>query len=611
MNRDAPPCSAGILACSSPQTRNSRRDSGAPFSTMRLFRRLALLALLVLPSLPAAAALQAWLDRDRVEPGESVELTLQRDGRGDSQPDLAPLQRDFAILGKASGTSVQIVNGQMTAQVQLRLTLSPKHDGRIALPPLNWGGERTPALVLSVAANAAGAADKASPGATPSSHVFLTSSLARKQPYVQAATALKLRLYTDQPLYQASLDLPASNDVLVQQIGKDRQGNETRGGRDYRVIERDYLLFPQRSGRISLAGPLLQAQVADAHATDPFGNFFGGNPFAGMMNATRPLRLQGAPIVLDVRPRPAGVAGEDWLPAQRVDLEESWRPDDGAVHAGEPITRHLRLSALGLSAAQLPDLAARMPLPEGLKAYPDQPRLATEVRDGNINGSREQDIAVIASRPGRYTLPAMRLVWWDTTRNSPREIVLPARALEVLPGVGASTETPPPEAAPAAPATAVPGPMATHGGTALPWPWLSLILGLLWLATLLAWWRARRSRSATAPAAVTSSSPDSIRAGEARKAFRHACRDNAASDARRQLLAWARATWPDDPPGGLNALARRLPDPKLPALLRELDRACYAGGEWRGNALLEALTALPDAAGKAAGKSSELAGLYP
>lgn len=569
---------------------------------MRLFRRLAFLALLVLPSLPAAAALQAWLDRDRVAPGESVELTLQRDGRGGSQPDLAPLQRDFDILGKASGTSVQIVNGQMTAQVQLRLTLSPKHDGRIALPPLNWGGERTPALVLTVAAN------KASPGATPSSHVFLSGSLEQKQPYVQAATPLKLRLYTDQPLYQASLDLAASNDVLVQQIGKDRQGNETRGGRDYRVIERDYLLFPQRSGRISLAGPLLQAQVANARAADPF-----GNPFAGIMNATRPLRLRGDPIVLDVRSRPADVAGEDWLPAQRVDLEESWRPDEGAVHAGEPITRHLRLSALGLSAAQLPDLAARMPLPEGLKAYPDQPRLATEVRDGNINGSREQDIALIASRPGRYTLPAMRLVWWDTTRNSPREVVLSARTLEILPGAGGTGEaaTPLLEAAPAAPATSVPGPMATLAGTAFPWPWLSLALGLLWLATLLAWWRARRPRSATSPSVIPSAGPDSIRAGEARKAFRRACRADDAPDARRQLLAWARANWPDDRPAGLNALARRLPDPRLLALLRELDRACYAGGEWQGKALLEALTSLPGTARKVDGKSSELASLYP
>jgi hypothetical protein len=578
------------------------------------------LLLLTLPSLPAMAALQAWLDRDRVEPGEAVELTLQRDGRSDNRPDLAPLRRDFAILGRASGSTVQIVNGRMTAQVQLRLTLSPKHAGRITVPALNWDGERSPPLALSVAGNAAGAA-------AASAHVFLTGTLEQKQPYVQAATTLKLRVYSDQPLYQASLDLPAGNDVLIQQVGKDRQSSETRGGRRYQVIERDYLLFPQRSGRISLTGPVLQAQVVDsrggdASTGDPFfdraiGSVFGGNPFAGMMNATRPLRLQGDAIVLDARPRPAAAAGQDWLPARQVGLEESWRPDAAAVRTGEPLTRHLRLSALGLSAAQLPDLAARMPLPEGIKAYPDQPRLNTEAQDGNemgnVIGSREQDIALIASRPGRYVLPAMRLAWWDTARNSPREAVLPARTLEILPGPGGGAAGAPPSvAAPVAPATDPPGRVAASAGTAFPWPWLSLALGLLWLATLAAWWRARRAGPGSGCAATAAvAGVDSVRALEARRAFRQACRDNAAPAARRNLLAWARANWPHDPPTGLNALARRLPDPRLSALLRELDRACYAGGEWRGGALAEALAALPDGVERTRGKAPQLAGLYP
>jgi hypothetical protein len=593
----------------------------------QLPRQLTVLVLLALTSLPAAAALQAWLDRDQVEPGESVELTLQRDNRSNSQPDLAPLQHDFDILGRASGTNVKIVNGHMSMQTQLRLTLAPKHSGRIEVPALNWDGERSPALGLTVAANSAGmngGNSGTSTATAPASHVFLTSSVEQKQPYVQAATLLKLRLYTDQPLYQASLDLPASNDVRVQPIGKDRQSSEMRGGRHYQVIERDYLLFPQRSGRISLAGPVLDAQVADAHAADQlggdpfFGNVFGRTPFAGMMNATRPMRLHGDAVVLDVRPRPASVTGQDWLPAQHVRLEESWRPDSGAFRAGEPITRQLRLSALGLTAAQLPDLAARMPLPDGIKAYPDQAKLNNAQQDGSVSGSREQDIALIASRPGRYQLPALHLTWWDTTRNSPREAILPARTLEILPGVAGAEAAPPPvtrapTASPAEPSSstlAFPLPIAGARSTAFPWPWLSLVLGLLWLATLAAWWRKGRTAASSAPA-PTASGPDPTRAGEARKAFRQACRDNAAPEARRHLLAWARATWRHDPPAGLAALARRLDGAELPALLRELDRACYAGGDWHGEALAEALSALPGAVEKEYGKPGQLAGLYP
>jgi hypothetical protein len=279
------------------------------------------------------------------------------------------------------------------------------------------------------------------------------------------------------------------------------------------------------------------------------------------------------------------------------------------------------LSALGLSAAQLPDLAARMPLPDGIKAYPDQPKLTNQEQDGNVDGVREQDIAFIASRPGRFQLPAMRLAWWDTAQNGPREVVLPARTLEVLPGTGGSgSSSPPPvEAAPIAPASASASPatgptslLAAPRGMASVWPWVSLVMGLLWLGTLAAWWRARR-HGAIVPSRSVMAKPgaDSIRAGAARKAFHQSCRDNDAMKARRHLLDWARANWPQDPPAGLNALAQRLQDSMQSGLVLELDRACYAGGDWRGAALAEALADLPGAAGKAERKTSELAALYP
>lgn len=77
--------------------------------------------------------------------------------------------------------------------------------------------------------------------------------------------------------------------------------------------------------------------------------------------------------------------------------------------------------------------------------------------------------------------------------------------------------------------------------------------------------------------------------GAARKAFLAACGANDAPTARRELLAWARAHWPDAPPAGLTALAQRV-DAHQATLLRELDRACYAGGIWQGGPLAEALT---------------------
>ena len=90
-----------------------------------------------------------------------------------------------------------------------------------------------------------------------------------------------------------------------------------------------------------------------------------------------------------------------------------------------------------------------------------------------------------------------------------------------------------------------------------------------------------------------------------------ACRSNQPLTARRALLDWAAARWPQHPPRGLNALAQATGDTTLTALLRELDRACYAGGEWNGEALAEALKKVGTARKKADRSKSPLAELYP
>jgi len=570
-------------------------------------------------SLPAAAAISAWLSHDQIGPGETAQLTLQHDGQTDSQPDLSPLKQDFEIVGRSSGSNIQIINGKMSAQVQISLMLLPKHNGKLQIPALQWDGQPSPPLALTVSNNGA-ASQQGNAAAGKASHVFVSATLEQKQPYVQAAVPLTVRIYTDQPLYQASLDLQSGNDVLVQQQGQDRQTSETRNGRNYQVIERRYLLFPQRSGKIELAGPVLSAQVQDTRSDSGpndqfFSNVFGRNPFAGMLNATKPIRIQGDPLVLNVRPRPDSAQGHDWLPAQKVTLEETWQPDKGQIHAGDPITRHLHLSAEGLTAAQLPDLSQIMQLPPGMRAYPDQPKLSSNAQGNNVIGTRDQDIAVIATNAGHFEIPALHLFWWDTAQNVQREIVLPARTLDVLPGTGGvavGTAPPPQDAGPAEALSPPSAPQHIEPPANDRWKWLSLALALLWLGTLATWWRSSRRNAAPAGKATTQPAapvPSAPRIAEARKAFWQACRDNNAQAARRHLLDWALASWPTSPPAGLKALGERLGDAAYKPLLNQLDRACYAGGEWQGKALLELKTL--DTREPVAKKEPALAGLYP
>jgi hypothetical protein len=598
----------------------------------------------------ARAAVHASLDSTTIGIGDAVQLRLERDSETNGLPDLAPLQQDFDILSTSTSKTMQIINGSTSLRIATIVMLSPKRTGQLTIPALDWSGESSPPLTLTVTNSGGGSASGSQSNTSAAKKVFLETSADRTDPYLQQAVRVTVRLYMAEQLYRAGMDFPPSNDALIEQIQSDSRHSVVRNGQTYDVVERHYLVFPQRSGTLSVPGPVVEGQIAlrmqtDQFGNDPFADLFGAG--AGMMTGTKPIRVQGAPLVLNVRPRPAAAGSGPWLPAQSVTLTGEWRPDSAQARVGDPITLDLHLAAEGLTATQLPDVTTMLNVPAGLKAYPDQAKLENTQRDDTVIGTRNQSVALIAAQPGQFVVPAVHVAWWDTKANELREASLPARTLTILPALGgsgataANAQAPGSNSAPTEPAASRgAGPGTSPSTTAMPgspamrwWVGISGVLALLWLATLYAWRRSRRrgstpsavpnaaatpntsntSRTASTPAtrsAPAPSTPTALTASQARGQFHDACRRNDAQRARRALLAWVAAAWPDESLPGLEALAKRLGDAAITAHLLELDRACYAGSAWNGAALLELLKDLPRRDSKSGGGGG-LAPLYP
>ena len=576
------------------------------------------------------ANIRASLDASQIAVGDTVQLTLEHDGRTNGQPDVTPLQHDFDILGTSSSTSIELLNGAASEKTEVVLTLAPKASGQVTIPSLIWDGQRSQALSLIVT-GPDGAAQSGGAATPPAPSVFLETSVSTEEPYVQAAVPLTVRLFTTSALYRADLELPENGDVVAKQIGSDENSDAERNGRTYQVITRHYVLFPLHSGKLTLQGPVLDAEMASNQprrpfGSDPFGGGFFGGPF---FRTVRPVRLHGKPIVLTVRARPASAVGSYWLPARNVTLNAAWNPARLSAPTGDPITLDVTLQATGLTAAQLPDLASLLGFPPGLKAYPDQPKLNDSTQDGTVVGSREQTIALMADTPGHYTIPALTVTWWDTQANQPRVTTLPARTLAIIPAPGGATATASaPQASAAQPASTPLASQQSRPAAAVPkavparspsqWQWISIGLAAVWLTTLGAWLWSRRSRrprvQAPPPDSRTAASPGARRAHpeppKERAAFRAACETNDAHAARAHLMVWAAALW-GVTPTGVNAIAARIGDPAVAELLRDLDRACYAGGAWQGRPLAAALTELPTSSGKSTRERERLAPLYP
>ncbi|MDX8379571.1 MAG: BatD family protein [Gallionella sp.] len=557
-------------------------------------------------SLSAHAATTATLDRNQISPGETVQLRLQHEGNTDAQPDISPLKQDFELLGSSSGSRIQNINGHRSSQTSITIVLSPKHEGKIVIPPLQWDGESSAAIELTVGGNGG------TPG-TPPADFFFETRLDKKQIYVQSVVVLTVKLYTDEPFYQASLSLAADSDLLVKPWGKDLRTSESRDGRNYQVIQRQYLLFPQRSGKFQLKGPILDAQVQDTRRNHAFGNdlflnnIFQGMPLSGMTSASRPLHLMAHAIEFNVLPRPIN-AKSNWLPAQQVTLKETWT--SGEIHVGDPFTRHLQLSALGLTGEQLPDPDTIISIPKGIKTYPEKATVTNSPQGNTVLGLRVQDIALIAEHPGTYTLPEVKLAWWDTLHDVSQEVTLPAHTLNILPNanaVHAQTKKP---IAPSA-KLALPLKQPIKISHEKPWVWISLALGLLWVGTILAWLYTRKPKFSTGtgreekPDDIQNDQPSTnplnqrmakgppINTPKSFKYFLKACHADDPHAARRHLLAWALTIWPNESTLGLNELSRRLDDVALTPALRQLDSACYKRETWHGAALAQCLASPP------------------
>lgn len=575
-----------------------------------------------------AAGLEAKVDRNRIPEGETLNLTLRAAGDVQGSPDLTPLSQDFDLLSQGQSSRMSISNGRTESSREWHLTLAPKHAGRLILPALSLGSLTSAPIEMEVLP----AGQATAPGQTPPA--FVEVEVDSESPYVQGEVIYTVRIFHRVPLHQAQLSEPGTGDALLERLGEERNYRADRGGHTYQVVEQRYALFPQRSGELVIDAPVLSARVAETGArrsspfgADPFGGMaplFGPDPFDEMeqlLVQSRPIRLKGRPITLKVRPQPAG-AQSPWLPAESLTLAEEWSSHPLEFRVGEPVTRTIAITAQGVASDHLPDL--NPPLPEGINAYPDKPRAETRADGDALVTQKVVKIALVPTQPGEITLPGVRLPWWDIQSDQQQVAELPSRTIKVLPA-RAGMAAPPPAPQPASqkvlepqPAPSVPAadlgadkaPLATNpaepvtSNNALPWPWIAAALGLGWLASLVLWsWRALTRNERVKPLIRDTVRP--VRASQCLPEVRRSFQANAPRAARKALLTWAEARWPEAPPRTLEGVGLYLGGEAI-GLMRALDGQLYSGKSagWDGVAAWERLAPL---LGQGEGKADRMA----
>ena len=368
---------------------------------MRLF--CCLLLLCAIPSF-AATKLQASVDKNPVLAGEFFMLNISVDDtvKGE-QPDTSVLLKDFVVGPTSLSTRTNIINGSINKQTTWSVKLMTRTEGQYTIPSFTVSGLSSQPIDLTVTKRAANADNN--------NDIFVKTSLSSNSLYVQEAGVYTLKLYLAKELLDGSLSTPSMEDAQLTQLGKQTESYELVDGKRYLVITREYLIQPQKSGPYTIAAPVFQGRVQQNY---------------------RQLEVSaiGEDQQIEIKPIPSDYKGA-WLPSELVNLGEEWQPSDDTIEVGTPITRTITLTALGVTKEQLPDI--EMPTINGIRSYPDQKENNNAVRNGRVVSQQTASYALLPQTPGTYTLPEIKLPWFNTKINRISFATLPARKITVTP----------------------------------------------------------------------------------------------------------------------------------------------------------------------------------
>ena len=550
------------------------------------------LALLVSSfSSTALTTLTATIDKNPVMANESLILTIEADDQVSADAlDTRALLKDFVVGNTSTSSQTQIINGSINHQTKWTTLLVSKTPGNYIIPAFTIDKVSSQPMRVRVI-------PASKPSATDKKDVFIETTVENDSVYLQGTIQLITKLYLAVDIQRGSLTEPKMDNANIQQLGKDEELSDIKNGTRYRVIKRVYLITPQRSGDYVIKSPVFSGELVMSKRRSFFSGF----------NNTKPVSLMGEDIAITVKPIPQDYEGQ-WLPSDLVAIHEEWQPNDQTFTVGDPITRTITLTAIGVSEEQLPEITVQYPA--DLKTYPDQSDLNSVTRDDRLISQRKDSIAIVPGKAGKLTLPEVKIPWWNTRTNRKEFATLPAKTIDVQPSTSSNTPLTPiaaPVVAPQlsnVPAQTVIKEIAVN--SILTWSFLAA-----WLVTLLLWLIHVRYLTKNKPGKQQITAPIGASGKTSWNQFATACKNNEAIAANSALLQWGRTRWPAQSFTSTLEIALFLDHDKLISAVKELQQHLYGNNQktWQGQTLLGQLKATSEP--KKTASKTQLNPLHP
>ncbi|MFI3288829.1 MAG: BatD family protein [Rikenellaceae bacterium] len=372
--------------------------------------------------------------------GEPFPVEFALNAKPDDDSFKAPSFDGFNVIAGpriSSGTSVQIINGDITRSVNYTYTyvLIAEEAGNYTIPMaavvVDDASYNTQSVIVEAVNESSSVSSggqqqsKSSSGGVNSQSaasntiakddVMLRLIISDNSVYKGEPIKATIKLYTRVDIINnENLKMPTFNGFWAQDVTDTRnQGarRETYNGKVYDThIVREYLLYPQQSGDLVIEPAqidIVAQVVVQSRNVDPF--FGGGRDF---YNVRR--HLESAPTTIDVKRLPSGSPASFSGAVGKYTIEMMPMAST-TFEANSAATLKIRVSGTGnLSFIQAP----KIELPNSFEQY--NVRTTESINNGNkgATGYKEFEYPFIARSEGNYTIPAVKFSYFDPSTNA-------------------------------------------------------------------------------------------------------------------------------------------------------------------------------------------------
>lgn len=261
--------------------------------------------------------------------------------------------------------------------------------------------------------------------------LFIKVSANKRRVHEQEPVLLTYKVYTLVDLTQLNGKMPDLTGFHTQEIPLPQQKSfhvEQVNGRPYRCVTwSQYVMYPQMTGKLEIPSITFKGIVVQQNrSVDPFEAFFNGG--SGYVEVKQDIIAPSLTIQVDPLPaKPANFSGGVGQ------LNISAQIDKTDVKAGDPISLRVVVGGTGnLKLIKQPTVD----FPKDFDKYDAKVTDKTKLTSNGVEGNMIFDFLAVPRNPGKFTIPPVELVYYDTSANAYRTVKSQAFDINVEKGSG-------------------------------------------------------------------------------------------------------------------------------------------------------------------------------